>query len=287
MDDKGWFKIWRRLRKDKVWTALSRGQKADLIALLGSACYEPVDWACQKCCEQKTLEPGCIYLTHRKISDEWGLDSSSLLRTEKKLVALKFLNVVTRNRCHRVYLVNNWDKFQGGEAQAKQERSTSEAQAKQERSTSEAVSIYKKSIRSKEYKEVKNNKATLFEEINLLPQEAVAAADHLHQCILRAHPKHKLSTVQWDSSKERLRWAQEFEKANRIEKRSWSDLKAVTGWALADKFWSPIIQSAKKLRDKYDTIMGQMNRTARHTGQCSMDPDDWNLEIVVNRDEEQ
>lgn len=58
-------------------------------------------------------------------------------------------------------------------------------------------------------------------------------------------------------------WAWDIEKLHRLNGRAWPDIEAAIRWAKAPGcFWGPNIISGKKLREKYPTIVGQMNRPA-------------------------
>lgn len=53
-------------------------------------------------------------------------------------------------------------------------------------------------------------------------------------------------------------WADEFRKLHEIDGRSKAEIKAVIDWATQHHFWQTNILSAKKLRDKFDMLQGQM-----------------------------
>ena len=55
-------------------------------------------------------------------------------------------------------------------------------------------------------------------------------------------------------------WADEFRKMYELDKRSKQDIRDVIDWATQDSFWQANILSAKKLREKFDTLQAQMNR---------------------------
>lgn len=55
-------------------------------------------------------------------------------------------------------------------------------------------------------------------------------------------------------------WADEFRKMHEIDKRDKQDIRDVIDWATQDSFWQANILSAKKLREKFDTLQAQMNR---------------------------
>ena len=56
-------------------------------------------------------------------------------------------------------------------------------------------------------------------------------------------------------------WTADFEKLNRIDGREWEEMKLVLRWAKSDNFWSANILSAGKFREKYPTLIAQMQRS--------------------------
>ncbi|MFC4077192.1 hypothetical protein [Salinithrix halophila] len=59
-------------------------------------------------------------------------------------------------------------------------------------------------------------------------------------------------------------WADDFRKLHEIDNRSKEQIKAVIDYATTNDFWQANILSAKKLREKFDTLEGQMRRGNRH-----------------------
>ena len=68
------------------------------------------------------------------------------------------------------------------------------------------------------------------------------------------------------------KWANVFRLIRDRDKRDFVQVKAVIEWATAHDFWRPNIMSADKLRAKYDTLKGQMERDgnrSRHPAQAT------------------
>lgn len=62
-------------------------------------------------------------------------------------------------------------------------------------------------------------------------------------------------------------WATDMDRLLRIDKHSYDSVKAVIDYATTDTFWQTVILSAGKLRDKYDTLAGQMKRKQQRQGE--------------------
>ena len=55
-------------------------------------------------------------------------------------------------------------------------------------------------------------------------------------------------------------WARDIEKLHRLDGKSWERIREVALWTQSDGFWAPNVLSGKKLREKFDTLSGQMRR---------------------------
>ncbi len=64
---------------------------------------------------------------------------------------------------------------------------------------------------------------------------------------------------------EATRWAPDIDKLMRIDGRAAEEVEAVIMWCQKDPFWSANILSGRKLREKFDTLIGQMKRGGKQT----------------------
>ena len=93
--------------------------------------------------------------------------------------------------------------------------------------------------------------------------ESVRLAELLFSEILKQQPKSKLHALNNGRRQETIaRWADDIEKLKRIDKRPIEDIERVISWVTADSFWKSNILSGAKLREKWDTLVAQMERTA-------------------------
>jgi hypothetical protein len=63
--------------------------------------------------------------------------------------------------------------------------------------------------------------------------------------------------------KDLQRWASDFDKCNRIDKRSWDDISDVLRFSQKNAFWRKNILSGKKFREKYDRLLIEMTEENR------------------------
>jgi hypothetical protein len=70
------------------------------------------------------------------------------------------------------------------------------------------------------------------------------------------------------------RWEPDIEKLHRLDGREWSEIREVLEWSQQDSFWQPNILSGKKLRAKFNTLRGQMQRhtSAKRNGYSRVSP---------------
>jgi len=84
-------------------------------------------------------------------------------------------------------------------------------------------------------------------------------AEFLKAAILRSTPDARVP----DSL---VKWANTFRLMRDRDKRDFMQVRAVIEWATAHEFWRPTILSAEKVREKYDTLKGQMARGSHRSG---------------------
>ena len=67
-------------------------------------------------------------------------------------------------------------------------------------------------------------------------------------------------------------WAKDIERLQRIDGRSWEEIERVLKWAKHDSFWGANIISGKKFREKYPTLVAQMNRNTASVRPSGLSP---------------
>lgn len=121
----------------------------------------------------------------------------------------------------------------------------------------------------KEYKEGKNKKREEEKDI-AAPSGAPApiplvgigsfemqCVEHLIASCLATFPKSKVP----DTVEKKRKWAAEIEKMKRLDKISEDEIKQALWFATHDDFWKANIRSAKKFREKFETLYVQGKRS--------------------------
>nr|DAI49410.1 MAG TPA: replication protein O [Caudoviricetes sp.] len=91
--------------------------------------------------------------------------------------------------------------------------------------------------------------------------DAYQAAAYLARQIEKNYPN-----VTPPTEKDKQRWAADFDKCNRINKRSWDDIADVLHFSQRSPFWRKNILSGKKFREKYDRLLIEMTEENKKNG---------------------
>lgn len=89
--------------------------------------------------------------------------------------------------------------------------------------------------------------------------EELQAAQRLWAKITANNPETKEPNLQ--------RWADDLRLMHEQDNRSWDKINRMIKWSQADVFWSGVILSPKKLREKYDQMAAKANAEAREQAQ--------------------
>lgn len=94
------------------------------------------------------------------------------------------------------------------------------------------------------------------------PEKPVASVEALRLAVtLREAIQERDSKAQAVIHDRTEAWARDIDKLIRIDKRAPGQIEAVIWWAQTKSdFWGPNILSGRKLREKFDQLVGQMNR---------------------------
>lgn len=85
-----------------------------------------------------------------------------------------------------------------------------------------------------------------------IEDRSLTLATGMFQCILTHNRKMKQPNIQ--------KWAEEFERLMRIDKREYADIVDMIKWAQKHDFWHTNILSPKKLREKWDVLFLQREK---------------------------
>lgn len=102
--------------------------------------------------------------------------------------------------------------------------------------------------------------------------EMLCVEDLINSC-LKLYPDSKVPKTH----SEKVTWAYEIDKMQRLDKRSNDEIKRALLFAINDKFWKSNIRSTKKFREKFETLIIQSKTKSNKTSveDYAKDLEDW------------
>ncbi|PTM58356.1 DUF4373 domain-containing protein [Desmospora activa] len=180
---------------------------------------------------ETSLKWGCF---DRESYEKRGVLTSSGIKKRADVVVQKRVKMRKKYR---------QSKEEVSEAQSKEEVSTSETTQE-----TEAETPQRKEKKSKGKKSIKDNRRKYADD-----SPYIKMVHYLLEKIQAWKPDYVFRGSEQT-------WADDFRKMHEIDKRSKEDIRNVIDWATNDPFWQTNILSAKKLREKFDTLQAQMNK---------------------------
>lgn len=168
------------------------------------------------------------------------VNSGTVWRWLKKFEKEQMLNIKSTTK-YSVISIINWDGYQSNEQQVNNERTTDEQQVNTNKNY-------------KNYKNDKNNKTSSSKR-----KERIYDVDNIYYQLAEKLFK-QIYQNQEIKEPNLNRWADDIRKMIEIDKRTERQVSNMIDWATTDPFWSSVVLSAKKLREKYETMRGQANR---------------------------
>ena len=257
----GWIKLWRDILEDGWYMSLTDKQKLAWIHLLATVNYMPSEYGCKRCGKAFNLPAGATAKTYRTLASMAGVGEQVMRGLLKKATEKGSLRVLHRSHCHTIYVVDNWDIYQG---------SNSETTLRQLRGNSHVTQEEEgKKGRREEVKTPKPKKQPS------APSQALDLGSDLLRAITRWKPDHRLADLADGKKQDWIaNQALHLDKINRLDKVPWSRIARVIEWLPSSDFWAPNIQGAAKLRAQFDRLEAEMrNPRGRRGQQREMLPD--------------
>ncbi len=168
------------------------------------------------------------------------VNSGTAWRWLKKFEKEQMLNIKSTTK-YSIISIINWNDYQSNEHQVNNERTTDEQQVNTNKNY-------------KNYKNEKNNKTSSSKR-----KERIYDIDSIYYQLAEKLFK-QIYQNQEIKEPNLNRWADDIRKTIEIDKRTERQVSNMIDWATTDPFWSSVVLSAKKLREKYETMRGQANR---------------------------
>ncbi|SHI23741.1 hypothetical protein SAMN02745823_03835 [Sporobacter termitidis DSM 10068] len=230
----GYVKLHRALLKWEWWD--DQNTTRLWITLLLLASFRQTRWHGQ------TILPGQIITSLSSLGKSSGLSVQSVRTSLSRLKSTGEITCESTSR-FTVVTIAKWDKFQVDDDEPASGK-TNETTINQQASNKQVTSV------QQHRKNVKNVKNIFTHE-----SEAYRCAKYLANSIEENLPEEKISeeTMQ--------RWAEDFDKVHRLDKKTWPLIADVLAFAKEDQFWNSRILSGKKFREKFTTLYAQAVKT--------------------------
>ncbi|MEX1447787.1 replication protein [Enterococcus sp. C76] len=172
---------------------------------------------------------------------EIQVNSGSVWRWLKQFEKNGMLNIKSTTK-YSVISIKNWSLYQSSEQQMNIKCTTSEQQVHTNKN-------------EKNYKNEKNNKTSSSQP----RKKRVYDTDSVYY-ILAEELFKQICQNQEIKMPNLQSWADDIRKMIEIDKRTENQVRGMIEWSQHNVFWASNILSARKLREKYDTMAAQANR---------------------------
>ncbi|MGM0137631.1 hypothetical protein IGI65_000033 [Enterococcus sp. DIV0755b] len=247
----GWLKLYRQLLAKPIWLESTPEQKVILVTLLVMANHEEKEWE-WKGVPYKT-KPGQLITSLSSIAEKAGKGVSiQNVRTAlKRFEKYEFLTDESTEK-NRLITIVNWGFYQASENEGNNQ--TNRQLTNDQQTPNKQLTTNKNIKNIKNDKNVKNktlSSQTRKKRIYDLDSNYYQLAERLFKQICQ-NQEIKQPNLN--------RWADDIRKMIEIDKRTEDQVSRMIDWSQANSFWAANILSAKKLREKYDTMAAQANR---------------------------
>jgi hypothetical protein len=239
-DKSGYLALWRRFFRHPFWKEKRKFSRAEAwIDILASANFDKEPRRELIRGQLHIVEYGECVMSTRYCAKRWGWTQSAVSRFFKLLTGNLEQIALKPNQSSNHIIIINFEKYDP-------KRLTRDSDATQTRLRRDS-----RATQSKELKELKELKYKS-------DSDELRLAEYLFKYIQRNNPEAKEPNFQ--------KWAHDFNKAIRIDKRSVEKLKDLIKFSQNDSFWHRNILSASKLREKYDKLILDYNSEKKSGG---------------------
>ena len=251
MNDNGWIALNRKIQQHWIWSKDKpfdcRSAWIDLILLANHK-----DNTFPLGTEMVEVKRGSFVTSELKLSDRWGWSKTKVRNFLKLLENDNMIHKISDHKKTAIVIVN-YSVWQDKETTEKAEENhikTSEEPV-QDTNNNDITMINnennnKNNIVPLSTKDVTTSKYAR-DSFEMLCVETL-----IHSC-LELYPNSKVPTKQSD----KVRWAVEVDRMKRLDNRTEEDIRQALEFAINNSFWKQNIRSAKKFREKFETLLIQ------------------------------
>lgn len=227
----GWIKLHRKMLE---WEWFDDHNTFRLFTfLLLSANHKVKSW------KGNLIEEGEIVTSNSKLSQKVGLSTMQVRTSLNKLKSTHEITIKSTSK-FTLIKINNWKEYQTDNKQ-NNKQITNEQQTNNKQITT-----------NNNVKNIKNEKKYISEQSSHVEKIDVELSNLLLSEIQINLPTFKKPNIN--------SWAQQISRMRRLDKRTPEQIEFVIRWSQKDTFWQSNILSTKKLREKFDQLVGQIKR---------------------------
>jgi hypothetical protein len=212
-----------------------------LLKATHAVCYQTVGL------QRVKLEPGQFVFGRKATASDLKMSEQRVRTLLSKLILWQNLTIKVTNK-YSVVTIVNWGSYQGGGGELTNNPTNEQPTTNQQLTTNKNV------------KNGENNKKK--EKTYSSDSDEIRLAEYFIGLL-------DGRGYEWSGGKkpDLQKWAAEFNKLIRIDKRAPNRIREVLSWCQADGcFWQPNILSPTKLRDKWGQLTEQMKNGGRSRG---------------------
>lgn len=247
----GWIKLYRQLLEKPIWLESTPEQKVILLTLLSMANHEEKEWEWRGV-PYKT-KPGQLITSLPNIAEKAGkgISIQNVRTALKRFEKYEFLTDESTKQ-NRLITIINWGFYQSSENEGNSQMN-SHLTVDQQTPNSQLTA-------NKNVKNIKNDKNVENKTLSSQTRKARIYDPDSNYYQLAERLFKQICQNQEIKQPNLNRWADDIRKMIEIDKRTEDQVSQMINWSQADSFWAANILSAKKLREKYDTMAAQANR---------------------------
>ena len=192
--------------------------------------------------EPITIKAGQLLTGRKKLSAETGISESKIQRLLKLFQKCHMIEQQTNSK-NRLISITKYHSYQQGEQQTNNKRTTTEQQLNT------------------------NNNVNNVNNVNNIIKSENKFSDDDMECAVYIESKIEFTTKQKPNLN---KWADTIRLMRERDGLTHRQICEVFRWANHDPFWSANIRSPDKLRKQFETLVAQMNRPAKQSGQIEL-----------------
>lgn len=245
---RGYIKLFRKLLDNPKWTAEPFSRAQAWIDLLFLANYKDSYFRVRGI--KVEIPRGCLGHSLSTLADRWKWSKNKVIRYLNELEMDTQIEQQKDNLTTRIKIIN-YDLYQSGEYADGYTEGTQKGSQTERRKDAEGFANGLHLNKEKKVNKEKKEKNITY------TSDVIGLSELLATLILENNPNN-LFLNNGKRQETIIRWCADIEKLIRNDKQDVLKIEQVIRWCQSDSFWKANILSAKKLREKWNTLTVKM-----------------------------